>query len=150
MNNLPTVTLSAPVNGAVFAAGATITLTAEAADTDGQIARVELYTGETKVGEDTEALYSYSWTGVSTGTYTLTARAVDSQGAVATSNAASVRVNQSPVAHASGAYSGQVRQNIQFNGGNSYDPDGQITSYAWNFGDGTSGTGATSVHVYYF
>src|SRR6185295_3800128 len=30
----------------------------------------------------------------------------------------------------------------------SSDPDGSITSYAWSFGDGSSGTGATTNHTY--
>ncbi len=37
---------------------------------------------------------------------------------------------------------------VSFNGGTSTDPDGSITAYAWNFGDGTSGTGATPQHTY--
>ncbi len=35
-----------------------------------------------------------------------------------------------------------------FNGSTSSDPDGTITSYAWDFGDGTTGTGATVSHPY--
>jgi PKD repeat protein len=35
-----------------------------------------------------------------------------------------------------------------FNGSGSYDPDGTIATYAWTFGDGVTGTGATASHTY--
>ncbi len=38
---------------------------------------------------------------------------------------------------------------LSFSGATSVDPDGTITSYAWNFGDGTTGTGvAPPAHTY--
>lgn len=37
---------------------------------------------------------------------------------------------------------------IQFNGSASYDPDGSIVNYAWDFGDGTAGSGVTPKHKY--
>src|SRR2546426_6924885 len=37
---------------------------------------------------------------------------------------------------------------ITFNGTASFDPDGTIVSYAWVFGDGSTGTGATPSHSY--
>jgi PKD repeat protein len=37
---------------------------------------------------------------------------------------------------------------VTFNGTASFDPDGTIVSYAWVFGDGSTGTGATPSHSY--
>jgi hypothetical protein len=37
---------------------------------------------------------------------------------------------------------------VKFNGSASYDPDGLIVSYAWDFGDGMNGTGAELTHKY--
>ena len=37
---------------------------------------------------------------------------------------------------------------VALNGSASNDPDGTIVSYAWNFGDGTTGSGATASHSY--
>jgi PKD repeat protein len=37
---------------------------------------------------------------------------------------------------------------VKFVGSNSYDPDGVITNYLWDFGDGTNSTLANPTHVY--
>jgi hypothetical protein len=42
----------------------------------------------------------------------------------------------------------QAGQTVSFNASASNDPDGAITLYSWNFGDGTSASGVTSAHAY--
>jgi PKD repeat protein len=37
---------------------------------------------------------------------------------------------------------------VDFDGRSSSDPDGSIATYAWDFGDGTTGSGATPTHAY--
>ena len=56
--------------------------------------------------------------------------------------------NQLPVAYANGPYSGASGTAISFSSGGSYDPDGSVSSYSWNFGDGTSSTSANPSHSY--
>ena len=56
--------------------------------------------------------------------------------------------NQPPVAKAGGPYSGFKRDAISLNGSASYDPDGDILTYLWDFGDGATGAGPTPTHAY--
>ena len=92
-NAPPTVSLSAPADGASFAAGTTVELAATAADSDGQVSKVEFYAGPTKLGEDTSAPYTHSWTNPTSGSHQLTARATDNQTASTTSTSRTITVN---------------------------------------------------------
>ena len=67
-------------------------IAASATDADGTVAKVEFFNGSTKLGEDTTAPYTYDWTGVAAGSYTLTARATDNLGATTTSAARTITV----------------------------------------------------------
>jgi DNA/RNA endonuclease G (NUC1) len=53
-----------------------------------------------------------------------------------------------PIAALDGPYSGLKGNAINMSAAVSFDPNGTITSYAWNFGDGTTGTGSTASHIY--
>ncbi|HEX8501288.1 MAG TPA: Ig-like domain-containing protein [Pyrinomonadaceae bacterium] len=91
-NNLPAVSLTAPADGTKYAAPATIALTATATDAGGAVTKVAFYNGATLLATDTAAPYSFSWTPVGAGTYSLTAVATDDRGATATSAASRVVV----------------------------------------------------------
>jgi len=41
-----------------------------------------------------------------------------------------------------------IGENVTFDAAGSYDPDGIITSYLWDFGDGTQGSSAIVTHAY--
>lgn len=57
-------------------------------------------------------------------------------------------MNTPPIAEANGPYYGFIGSPTTFDGSASNDADGNITSYAWTFGDGTTGTGKVTTHAY--
>lgn len=87
-NQPPVISLS--TGGTAFIAPASITLTAIASDPEGQLAGVEFYNGSTRLGINTAAPYTFSWTSVPVGTYSVTAIAYDAAGASATAAAATI------------------------------------------------------------
>jgi regulation of enolase protein 1 (concanavalin A-like superfamily) len=100
-NQAPTATLTAPANGATFTGPASITLTANAADANGTVARVDFYNGTTLLGSDATAPYAFTWSSVAAGTYSVKATAVDNAGATGSSSVATITVtgtNQPPTA----------------------------------------------------
>lgn len=53
-----------------------------------------------------------------------------------------------PTADPGGPYSGNAGQGVRFDGSASSDPDGQIVSYQWDFGDGATSSELKPYHVY--
>jgi PKD repeat protein len=84
--------------------------------------------------------------------YRYRVRAYNSGGYSAYSNIASILVgaaNQPPTAVISAVpTTGVAPLSVVFNGSGSSDPDGTIATWAWSFGDDTSGSGPTITHVY--
>lgn len=91
-NKAPLVSITSPGAGQTFSAGTTISLAADASDSDGKISRVDFYRGSTLIGRDTSAPYAIQWSNVPAGTYTLTAVATDNAKASTTSTAVSISV----------------------------------------------------------
>ncbi len=99
-NTPPTVSITSPSNGTTYTAPATMTINANAADSNGTVTRVDFYRSGTLLGSDTSSPYSYTWSNAAAGTYALTAVATDNGGAATTSAAVNVTVgtasNQPP------------------------------------------------------
>jgi pectate lyase len=97
VNQPPSVSITSPANNASFNAPATITINANASDPDGNVSKVEFYNGNTLLGTDNSSPYSYTWSNVAAGTYTITAKATDNKNASKTSSEITIIVNDPSV-----------------------------------------------------
>ena len=86
VNSPPTVSIVSPTNGAVFIGPATFTVAATAADVDGTVAMVELFSGTNLLAKLTNGEpYFVTLTNVMAGTYKFSARATDNLGSTGVS-----------------------------------------------------------------
>jgi hypothetical protein len=150
-NKSPTVLLTSPAGGAVFAAGTTIPLAATASDPDGSIVKVEFYrAGTTLIGTAATTPYRFDWTNVAAGSYSLTAKAYDNRNGTAMSATATIAVgsNQFPVVSLASPVNGAfftVGSTIPL-AATASDPDGTIVRV--EFLDGGSLIGAVAAAPY--
>ncbi|MEW5827026.1 MAG: PKD domain-containing protein [Candidatus Bipolaricaulota bacterium] len=116
-------------------------------DPDGSIRRYawDFGDGEKATGATVDHVYAQA------GTHDVTLTVTDRRGARSTASV-TIRVratNELPVAAFSVAPSTAFpQQAVRFDAGASYDADGEIVSYVWRFGDGTSANGRTVSHAY--
>ena len=110
------------------------------------------------------AIVSYEWdfgdgesdTGVTTshtytdkGVYTVTLAVTDSTGKIGARSMQVEAMNQIPIADfVVDKYWIGVYDPLEFDASTSYDPDGEVVQYLWDFGDGTTATGMVVEHEY--
>jgi hypothetical protein len=89
----PTISITSPTNNQELAAGAPVTVTVNAAATEG-VTKVEFYANGTLLGQSTTAPYSFTVPGavVTPGLYAVTAKITDNSGVAVTSAAVNVIV----------------------------------------------------------
>ena len=88
----PTATITSPAANAQFIQGDDAVITANAVDSDGTIDKVEFYDGNILLGTDTTFPYSFTWTNLAIGSFSLTAKATDNEGAVEVSSSVNISV----------------------------------------------------------
>ena len=89
----PTISLTSPANGVVYTTdSAAVFVSANASDSDGSVSKVEFYLGA-KLMTLTNSPYTFTWTKLGPGNYTLTAVATDNGGIMATSAPVNLTVN---------------------------------------------------------
>jgi len=126
-------------------------------------------------GGSTGSIVSYSWefgdrgtgtgptpshTYTAAGEYTVTLTVTDDDDLIASdtttvivtskiiSSPARGALNIKPTADAGPDQTVDVAQMVEFSGANSTDPDGYLTSWTWDFGDGAEASGETASHTY--
>lgn len=114
------VEITAPQSTTPFLAPATVEIAVNASTSEGSITKVEFYNGTTKLGEDSNPPYTYTWNNVARGSYQITAKATDSNGSTGTSTAVNVRVNipQAPYGGTAHAIPGTIEFEEFDEGGN--------------------------------
>jgi PKD repeat protein len=146
--NLPPTANAGPDQ--FVAVGATVSFDGgNSADPDGTIVGYAWSFGDASApGSGRTVTHAYATSGV----YTVTLTVTDNRGATGTDTAAVVvgggTTNQKPTAAAGGPYTVAAGHALQVNGAGSHDPDGTIATYAWDFGDGATGTGVSPSHTY--
>ncbi|RWZ59707.1 PKD domain-containing protein [Labedella populi] len=138
-NTAPTASFTATVDDLAGSFDASAS-----SDADGTIASYawNFGDGETATGATTTHTYG------SAGDYLVTLTVTDNRGGTATTTrivSATVPANQNPTASFTASGSGLT---VSVDGSASNDPDGTIASYAWDFGDEGTATGATANHTY--
>jgi PKD repeat protein len=142
VNRTPTAEANGPYNAGI---GSPITFSsAGSSDPDaGQVLTYLWNFGDGTSSTQANPTHSYA----AGGGFTATLRVTD-PGGLFDEDTAQVTINRAPTAEANGPYAGNIGANITFSSAGSSDPDDQILTYLWNFGDGTTSTLANPTHSY--
>lgn len=114
----PTVSITSPANNSKFEPPASIVITADAADANGTITKVEFYNGTVLIGTDLTSPFSYTWDAVPLGEYIITAKATDNDGN--SSLSAPINISVAPVSCTGTAVNGDYSYEVYTEGGTVY------------------------------
>ncbi len=146
-NTPPVADANGPYSGST---GSAVSFSsAGSSDPDGSIDGYSWDFGDGNSSSQANPSHTYSAAGDYTVTLTVTDNSGDSSSDVTNATIEDTQSgNQSPTANANGPYSAVLGQSIAFSSTGSSDPDGSITDYAWDFGDGNSSSQASPSHTY--
>lgn len=120
-------------------------------DPDGIIVKYEWSFGDGSSGSGGSTSHTYT----TSGTYTIELKVTDHKGKAATKSETitvlppyDVDTGAPMASFTASPTSGTAPLGVVFDASGSSDPDGHITSYNWDFGDGSTGTGVITSHTY--
>lgn len=149
-----------PVGPTLVEAGTVYLYNSSAVDPDGDQVRLRFDWGDGSlsawselVASNTSVSASHAWVNISN--YPIRVIAQDASGLNSSwSETLTVMISQfgsegfPPVVSFHVPVNASVNHSMVFDASGSYDPDGAIVSYVWDFGDGVTGVGAVLVHTY--
>jgi PKD repeat protein len=139
--------VSATASATSGTAPVTVTLTATASDPDGQIVSYSWNFGDGTTASQSSISHTYQ----SAGSYTARVTVTDDKGATASASvviSVSAPANRPPtVSLAATPTSGAAPLSVRFTSTAS-DPDGQVVSYRWEFGDSQTSSEVNPSHTY--
>lgn len=117
-----------------------------ASDPDGRIIKYVWDFGDGETSNDRTVRHLYRNPGV----YPVSLTVIDDSNTATNTDrtSATVKINHLPIADAGPDLVGAPGQTLHFDGSGSVDPDGEIVSYHWRFGDGVETSGKTVNHSY--
>ena len=97
-NIKPEISITSPGSGNAFYASDDLEFTVNASDADGEVVKVEYYSGEKLIGTSSTAPFSFTWTNPFTGMHEITAHAFDNNAEEAVSDKIiiSIKLNVPP------------------------------------------------------
>ncbi len=147
IDNISPVAVANPKNQTIYKGESAYFYGYQSYDVDGWIVEHRWDFGDGAFGYGENVTHVYT----AVGNYTVTLRVRDDDGALGF-DICGVTVLQGlepPVAVAKPKYQiVHVGEEAWFYGNESYDPDGYIVNYTWDFGDGASGYGEMVSHIY--
>lgn len=152
-NDAPVCVIDTPSTNMTITEGEAINYTGTITDADGNLDSVSWSfaggTPATSAVQDPGDVTYYT-----AGTYTTTLDASDDNAEGCVQQTRTIMVieappePQPPTASANGPYPGITAVAVNFSSAGSTDPDGNISSYAWDFGDGVNSAAANPSHAY--
>jgi PKD repeat protein len=100
--------------------------------------------GDGATGTGVSPTHTYS----ATGTYNVSLTVTDTSNLSSSAATTATIQPQAPTANAGGPYTGTPGVAVSFNASASSDPQNEALTYAWEFGDGATGTGVSPTHIY--
>ena len=125
-----------------------MTFNGSGSDPDGQTLIFSWSFGDGATALGASAAHVYSAANTYTATLTVSDGQLSATSSTTAQIAAVVQTNHPPTAHANDPQAGATGIGVSFDGSGSTDPDNDALSYAWTYGDGTSGTDQKPLHVY--